>query len=165
MADDLTLIPDQVLIGEQLYAKAVNMILASAQHELLIFDQDLSHGNYSSLQNAELLERFLSHYPNSRLTIVLQHSDFFTEHCPRLVNLLHTFGHKMTIHETNQTVKHAKDCFILADGKNYINRAHIDQARFKYGMNTTASVAALKMRFSELLDATQDVITLTKLGL
>ena len=165
MAADLTLIPQQILVGETLYSKAINIILASAQHELLIFDQDLCCGDFCSLQNGDLLHKFLSKNANSRLTIVLQNTETLKEKCPRLVNLTYSFGHKMTIYETNPLAKHAKDCFVIADSQHYIKRIHIDQARFKYAISDIENATVLKIRFKEILEATQHKIATTKLGL
>ncbi len=161
----LTLIPDQIMVGEYLYSDAINIILASAERELLIFDQDLSHGNFASTQKFELFQQFLNKSPSNQITIVLQDTGFLKNKCPRLLDLLTIYGHKMTVYETNETAKHAKDCFILADDKNYIKRIHIEQARFRYGLNDLASVSLLNTRFKELLEATHDVVTISRLGL
>ena len=165
MSNDLTLPPNQIIIGETLYAEAISLILASAQHELRIFDQDLSRGSFHNKKNSELLQRFLSFNPNSRLTVILQRTEYLKEECPRLTQLLQIYGHKITIYETNQSVKHAKDCFILADSQHYIKRIHIDQARFKYALNDTVTTQQLNTRFNDLLEETQDIVTMTKLGL
>ncbi|HSH54308.1 MAG TPA: hypothetical protein VK967_04700 [Methylotenera sp.] len=160
-----TLGQNEILVGERLYSDAINIVLANAHHELLIFDQDLTHGDFISVQKYELLREFLSKDINSRLTIILQNTTFFQEKCPRLVSLLTVYGHKMTIYETNDSAKHAKDCFVLADDKHYIKRIHIDQARFKYALDDPASVDVLNLRFNELLEATHHMVTITKLGL
>jgi hypothetical protein len=165
MNNELTLTPNQIIAGERLYAEAINIILASAEHELLIFDQDLSHGEFSSLQKHDLLQQFLNKNPDSRLTIILQDTAFFQEKCPRLFKLLSVYRHKITVYETNQSSKHAKDCFILADDQHYIKRIHIDQARFKYGLNDLASTGVLNTRFKELLEATHSVVAISNLGL
>lgn len=165
MTINSTLTENQILVGEALYAKAVNMILARAEQELLIFDQDLCHGDFCTLSNSILFQQFLSKNPNSRLTIVLQNTTYVKEKCPRIVNLLNVYGHKMTIHETNPSVKHVKDCFIVADSKHYVNRIHIDQARFKYATYDTEKVASLNIRFKELLENTHDTLAISKLGL
>ncbi len=157
--------PDEILVGERLYAEAIDIVLSHAQQELLIFDQDFSHGDFTSLAKYSLLERFLSHSQTSRLTIILQDVRYFQEKCPRLLTLLKVYGHKMTVYETDNTAKHAKDCFILADGAHYIKRIHIDQARFKYNLNDATAVDTLKSRFDDLLEATQYAISPTTLGL
>ena len=60
MNKNTTLIPDQILVGEELYAEAINIILSSAKHELVIFDQDLSHGDFTSNQKLNLFQQFLN---------------------------------------------------------------------------------------------------------
>ncbi|MSP86433.1 MAG: hypothetical protein EXR38_04320 [Methylotenera sp.] len=165
MGNDEILMPNQLIIGEQRYAEAINLVLASAQHELLIFGQDLSHGDFSSPQKYVLLQQFLNKNPSSYLTIILQHTRFLLEKFPQLLSLLATYKHKMIVYVTNQSAKHEKDCFILADKQNYIKRILIDQARFKYGLNDLASTSLLNIRFKELLNATHDVVAISKFGL
>ena len=160
-----TLEPNKIILGEQLYNEAINLILKRAQHKLLIFDQDLSHGNFAGLEKSGILQNFLSTNIASELTIILQDASFLQNKCPRLLNLLEVYGHKMRVHVTSSSVKHAKDCFILADGTHYIKRIHIDQARFKYAFDDMQSVEVLHNRFMELLDAAADTITLKPLGL
>jgi hypothetical protein len=157
--------PNKIIIGEQLYNEAINLILERAQHKLLIFDQDLSRGNFASLEKSGVFQNFLSANIASQLTIILHDASFLQNKCPRLLNLLEVYGHKMRVHLTNTSVKHAKDCFILADGQHYIKRIHIDQARFKYAFDDLQSAEALNNRFTELLDATADTVTLKPLGL
>jgi hypothetical protein len=163
--NDLTLISNQIMIGEQIYSEAINIILASAEHELLIFDQDLSHGDFASKQKCDLFQQFLIKSPSNQLTIILQNTSFLKNKCPRLLDLLNIYGHKMTVYETNSSAKHAKDCFVLADNKNYVKRIHIDQARFRYGLDDLATASLLNTRFKELLEATHDVVTISRLGL
>lgn len=165
MNNSASLAPNQIITGENLYSEALSIILANAQSELLIFDQDLSHGGFSSLEKYELIRLFLNRNITSQLTIILQDTAYFQEKCPRLFSLLITYGHKMNVYVTNQTVKQVKDCFVIADGLHYIKRIHIDQARFKYALNDIASIKPLHSRFSELKEAIQDVVSVTQLGL
>jgi hypothetical protein len=101
----------------------------------------------------------------SKLTIILQHSDFFTSQCPGLFQLLATFGHKLTVYETNDFAKIAKDCFVLADNHAYIRRFHIDQSRFTYALDDKDTTASLTNRFDELLRETSHTLSATRLGL
>lgn len=162
---DATLEPNKIIVGEQLYSEAINMVLTRAQHQLLIFDQDLSRGNFASLEKSVLFKNFLTTNIASQLTIILHDASFLQNKCPRLLNLLEVYGHKMRVYITNSSVKHAKDCFILADGEHYIKRIHIDQARFKYAFDDLQTVEALNNRFTELQDATAESVTLKPLGL
>jgi hypothetical protein len=159
------LTPDTIMNGEHVYASAQNLIIDTAENELLIFDQDLSHGGFDSLARYELIRKFLSISPNSNLTMILHDSVYFTSYCPRLNELLKTYSHKMSIMLTNDHAKVAKDCFIVADQKHYVKRIHIDQARFKFALNDNRSAASLQLRFNELLDETAYKLAPTQTGL
>ena len=162
---DSTLIENAVITGERNYAAALNVVIAEAKHELLIFDQDFARGDYASLTRFNLIYAFLNNNPLSKLTIILHSADFFSAHCPRLYELLETYGHKMTVFETNDHAKIAKDCFVLADKQHYLRRFHIDQARFKYALNDVETTASLAIRFDELMEETREAISVSKLGL
>lgn len=157
--------PDTIILGERNYAAALDLVVCHASKELLIFDQDFVRGDFSSLQRHTLLDSFLSNSPLSKLTVILQKTDYFMNSCPHLFALLKIYGHKMTVYTTNETAKIAKDCFVIADGKHYIRRFHIEQARFKYNMHDEIEATNLKMRFDELLEETTETVSATKLGL
>jgi methylmalonyl-CoA mutase N-terminal domain/subunit len=160
-----TLIADTILTGESDYALAQNLIIGQAKKELLIFDQDLQRGDFSSVIRYDLLNQFLSANPQAKISMVLHSADYFSAHCPRLSNLLRIYSHKMTIMLTNEHAKLAKDCFIIADGLSYVRRVHIDQARFKFSLDDAATVSALQQRFNELLDETTYTLAATQTGL
>ncbi len=157
--------PDTIILGERNYEAALDLVIAQAENELLIFDQDFIHGDYVSVQRNELLRDFLSKHNLSKLTIILQSAEHLVNNCPRLFELLRLYGHKMIIYETNDNAKVAKDCFVIADKRHYLRRFHIDQARFKYALDDEETCASLNTRFDELLEETADVISVTKLGL
>ncbi len=157
--------PDTIILGERNYEAALNLVIAKAQNELLIFDQDFARGDYASTARFELLFEFLSHNDLSKLTIILQSTEHFVNNSPRLFELLKLYAHKMTVYETNNAAKVAKDCFVIADKRHYCRRFHIDQARFKYAYDDVETCASLNMRFEELLEETTGTVTVTKLGL
>lgn len=159
------LVPERIITGEQFYSSAISLILQNAKRKLLVFDQDFSRGGFDSLEKFHLFQNFLSANITSELTIILQNSGYFQDKCPRLLNLLGVYGHKMHVYVTNETIKHAKDCFILADDKHYIKRIHIDQARFRYAFDDRAGVEALNSRFIELMEASAHTAYLKPPGL
>lgn len=162
---ELELPQNTILVGEREYAMSLNIVIAAARSQLLIFDQDFSTGDFTSLKRFNLINDFLSKSNLSKLTIILQQTDFFSSKCPRLYHLLATFDHKITVYETNDYAKTAKDCFILADDSAYIRRFHIDQARFKYALDDKDESASLASRFNDLLQETSHTLSMTKLGL
>jgi len=163
--DKAELIPDTEILGERDYAQALDMVIAQARSYLCIFDQDFEKGDYTSIKRYDLLQAFLQKGEQVKLTIVLQNSHFFSANCPRLVDLLRIYGHKMSVYETNDFAKIAKDCFVIADKTHYCRRFHIDQARFKYALMDIKTSAGLILRFDELLAETTEAISVTKPGL
>ena len=159
------LIPNTIIIGERNYSAALDLMIAKANNELLVFDQDFAHNDYASIGRYRLLHDFLHNNPLSKLTIILHNAEFFTTRCPRLYKLLESYSHKMLVYETNDHAKIAKDCFVLADGRHYCRRFHIDQARFKFALDDLETTASLATRFNELLEETTDTVSVTKLGL
>ncbi|MFV1922990.1 MAG: hypothetical protein ACMZ63_10340 [Methylotenera sp.] len=162
---EINLEENTIIVGEHQYIAALDIVIAQAKQQLLIFDQDLSSGDFSSIKRYQLIHDFLTKDSTSRLIIVLHDTTRFITQCPRLFNLLVTFGHKMTVYETNDHAKIAKDCFILADECSYIRRFHIDQSRFKYMLNDKETTASLRNRFDELLQETTHPVSATNLGL
>jgi hypothetical protein len=163
--NDDQLAQNTILLGELDYRAAIDIVIAQAEHELLIFDQDLALGDYASLKRTELIRTFLTKAPSNKVVIVLQDARYFMHSCPRLFSLLEMYGHKMTVYETDNAAKVAKDCFLVADQSHYIRRFHIDQARFKYALNDIDTSAMLNLRFEELLQAACHKISPINLGL
>ena len=163
--DNTELTPNTVTLGERNYEAALDLVIAEAKFELLIFDQGFERGNYTSLKRFELLFEFLSKNSTSKLTIILQNTEYFIQHCPRLFELLKLYSHKLTVLETSDNAKIAKDCFIIADKTHYVRRFHIDQARFKYALDDVDECANLKIRFDELMEETADAVSVSRLGL
>jgi hypothetical protein len=159
------LIPDTIIFGEGLYNEATDLLIGMAERELLIFDQDLTKGDYASVRRFELLQGFLGKHPYNRLVMVLHETEHLPRRCPRLFDLLKTYGHAMTIYETSNQAKVAKDSFILVDKQHYLRRFHADQPRFRYASNDLETVNMLTMRFDELLEAPSHTLTSGKLGL
>ena len=50
--------PDTIIFGERNYEAALDLVIAEAKDELLIFDQDFVHGDYASQQRFEILLEF-----------------------------------------------------------------------------------------------------------
>ena len=161
------LMPNQILTGEHSYAMALDCVIGKANNDLYIFDQDFRKGDYASLKRYEIIHTFLQKGEHVKLTIILQNTRFIMANCSRLMDLLRIYGHKMTVYQTNDFAKVAKDCFVIADKLYFCRRFHIDQARFKYCNNgdDAETVSSLIMRFNELLGETNEILTATRLGL
>ena len=159
------LIENSIINGEREYVAALDLVIASAQEQLFIFDQNFSVGDYASTLRFNFIHAFLNKSSSNQLTIILQDPAFFITQCPRLFALLSTYGHQLTVYETNSHANIAKDCFILADNKSYIRRFHIDQPRFKFMLDDEETTASLANRFDELMQETEHTVSASKLGL
>ena len=159
------LIAGEIITGERNYEAALDLVIAQAERELLIFDQDFAKGAYGSLRRYELLRTFLSKGPQVSLVIILQQADGFQLRCPRLFELLNAYGHVMKLHQLSEQAQSAKDAFVVVDQKHCLRRFHIDQARFKYQLDDPESAGVLNMRFHELLQVASHSVSTTMLGL
>lgn len=160
-----TLPQQQIILGEAEYGQAIDAVIEAAQESVLIFDQDLRTGAYTSVRRHLLIQAFFSRNAEAQLTMILQNATFFVQDCPRLFGLLKLYGHRMQVYETNEEAKHIKDNFVIADGKAFVRRIHIDQSRFKYAMDDPATSRQLADRFEELLQVAETQVSTTLLGL
>lgn len=159
------LMENQIITGERNYEQALDNVIASAKRELLIFDADFCKGAYNSRARYALLRDFLASGRHNRLAIVLHETGYFTSHCSLIHELLAVYGHAMTVYETGEQAKAARDCFVVADRKHYLRRFHIDHARFKYALDDKDTANMLNCRFNELLEASSQSMAATRLGL
>jgi len=155
----------QSLSGEQAYEAAIDTIIQHAERELLIFDADLSRGGYTSPKRYEALRGFLAKNRNNRLTIVLHEVDFFSTHCPRLMGLLKTYSHAISICQTAEHALITNDPFMIADQQHYLHRFHVDDARLLLALHDPVGVRSLQERFDQLLEASSPAVFVTTLGL
>lgn len=162
---DTALDEHAIILGENNYNAALDLVIAAAEHELLIFDQDLSKGGYASLKRFDLMQAFLAKSRHNRLLMILHDTAHFANNCPRLHELLGTYGHIMSVYQTSDPAKVAKDMFVIADRAHYLRRFHVDHARFRYALNDPETANTLYMRFDELLEASDHAVSATQLGL
>jgi hypothetical protein len=157
--------PDRILSGRQAYETALDIVIKSAERELLIFDHDLATGGYSGLKRFEALYGFLGKLRQNRLTFILHDTAFITSRCPRLIGLLKLYSHAIVINQTNEQARPVKDTFVIADQAHYVRRFHIDNTRFRYALNDETGAQPLYEKFCELREASHEAVFATALGL
>jgi len=155
----------QLLIGEEEYEAAIDNVIAHAERALHIFDSDLSAGGYSNLKRFEALRDFLAQSRGNRLVLVLHETDYLTARCPRLMNLLKTYGHAISIQQTAEHARIASDPFIIADDAHYVHRFHSDGMRFLLALHDHAGARQLQERFDQLLEMSAPAVFATTTGL
>ena len=165
MAQGDELLPDTVLHGEQLFNAAVDRVIRLATREILIFDADLSRGDYAALARVETLRSFLAGGQQNRLTILLHDTDYLARRCPRLMQLMRMFSYSFSVHQTGEEAQHARDSFVLVDDMHYVHRFHADHARFRFNLEDPAAVQPLRERFEQIMATSTHGLSATTLGL
>jgi hypothetical protein len=153
------------LMGEVEYEVAIAEVVARADNTLHIFDTNLALGGYTSLRRFEALRDFLLRSNKNRLVIVLHETGFLTSRCPRLMQLLKSHSHAVSIHETQEHARMAGDPFVIADESYYVHRFHRDGARFLRALHDPAGALELEGRFQQLLESSYPAVFATTLGL
>ena len=153
------------LAGESDYEQALDEVIGLARRSLHLFDTDLKVGGYASQKRFEALRDFLLRDRGNRLVIVLHEVDFLTARCPRLMTLLRTHSHGISIHKTHEHARVASDPFIVADEAHYVHRFHSDDARSLLALHDHAGARQLEERFGQLLEASHPAVFATTLGL
>jgi hypothetical protein len=154
----------RMLIGEKEYESAIDEVIGQARHTLHIFDSDLSRGGYASAKRYEALRKFLLMARGNRLVLVLHETDYLVSRCPRLMGLLRTFSHAISIHKTLEHARVASDMFVIADETHYVHRFYDDKARFLMADDHTGALQ-LEERFGQLLESACPAVFATTLGL
>lgn len=165
MADSDELIPNAILHGEQLFASAIEHVMRLASREILIFDADLSRGDFASLQRVATLRSFLAGGRHNKLLILLHDTSYLTQRCPRLLQLMRLFSHAFAVHQTGEEAQHARDSFVLVDGAHLVHRFHVDHARFRYCVDDPAATRPLRERFDQIMETATQSVSATTLGL
>jgi hypothetical protein len=155
----------RMLIGEKEYEAAIDEVIGQGRHTLHIFDSDLSRGGYASEKRYEALRKFLLLAPGNRLMLVLHETDYLVSRCPRLMGLLRTFSHAISIYRTIEHARVASDLFIIADEAYYVHRFHGNNARFLLALHDYAGTRQLEERFGQLLGSACPAVFATTLGL
>jgi hypothetical protein len=147
------------------YRDAFERMIGLVQHELRIFDPDLSDLEINSPRISELLRLFLLRSRNSRLYIAVHGTDHIRNYCPRLLELLRQFGDRIFIHQTQGEAARVQDCFVLADRRHVVRRPVKEQPRGTLKLNDEQESQGMHLRFSEIWDSSFPAVSASTAGL
>ena len=114
------------IFGNVEYEAAIDTILQKASIRIRIFDHTLGM-EYNSSRRVEQLRHFLRANRRNSLQIVLHDTRTMDRNCPRILHLLRTYGHAISIHETHPTAKSVYDPFVIVDDRCFVHRFHFDE--------------------------------------
>ena len=150
-------------IAEQV--AAIDELIPLAQRRIRIFDQDLSQTGWNHPARVEKLSAFLRGTRGRRLDIIVHDTGYLETACPRLLNLLRTYTHAMTIYRTGPEAKVATDPLLIVDDRHYLHRFHFEQPRATLGIEQPEQTRPLASRYEEIWATGEPGINATVLGL
>jgi hypothetical protein len=152
------------IFGNAEYETAIDTILQRATNKIRIFDYALGR-EYNSSKRSEMLRRFLLASRPNTLQIVVHDTGTLDRNCPRLFNLLRTYGHAIGINETHPSAKLVYDPFVIVDDRCFVHRFHFDEMRGLAGVDDPIGTHTFIERFSEIWEASSPAVFATTLGL
>ena len=144
---------------------AIDTLVELATDRLLVFDRDLSEGGWNSARRAERLAAFLRRSRHARLSIIVHASRYVEASCPRLTDLLKVYSHAMAFWRSGPEARGANDALVIADGRHYLHRYHVDQPRATLAIGMPASATPLVARFDEIWATGEPALGGSVLGL
>jgi len=150
-------------IAEQ--AAAIDELLDLARESVRVFDRDLSDMGWNTVARAERLIAFLRRGRSVKLEIIVHDTRWIESSCPRLVQLLRTFGHAITLYKTGAEARAAMDPLVIVDGRHFLHRFHADHGRASLGIEQPVAAKPLATRFDEIWATGEPGLSGTVLGL
>ena len=149
-------------IAEQV--EAIDALIERARTRLRVFDVDLSQTGWNGADRADRLAAFLRGR-GARLEMILHETRYVEQSCPRLLALLKTYAHAMTLYKTGPEARSAMDPLVIADDRHFLHRFHVDGARAALALDAPSAARPLVARFDEIWATGEPGLTGTVLGL
>jgi hypothetical protein len=152
------------IFGNAEYEAAIDTILQKASSKIRIFDYALGK-EYNSPKRSDMLQHFLLASRRNTLQIVVHDTGTMDRNCPRIFNLLRTYGHAISINETHSSAKLVYDPFVIVDDRCFVHRFHFDEMRGLFALDDPIGTHPFIERFSEIWEASSPAVSATTLGL
>jgi len=146
-------------------AAAIDELIGLGRRRIRVFDQDLSGTGWNQPSRAERLAAFLRGERGRRLDIIVHSTHYLESACPRMLSLLRTYSHAVTIYRTGSEARLATDPLLIVDDRHYLHRFHFEQARAAMGINQPDQARPLASRFEEIWATGEPGLNATVLGL
>jgi hypothetical protein len=156
---------EQMLDTVASLGSAIDELVQIAQQRLQIFDIDLAQGGWQSAARAQALTAFLRRGSHARLDIIVHDTRFIETSCARLLILLRQYAHAVTIYRTSGEARKAMDPLVIADGRHFLHRFHIEQPRASLAIEHPQLARPLVMRFDQIWATGEPGLSASVLGL
>ena len=156
---------EQMLDTLSALGDAIDQLVGIAQQRLQVFDVDLSQGGWQTPARAQALTAFLRRGRHARLEIIVHETRYVETSCARLLLLLRQYAHAVTIYRTSGEARKAMDPLVIADGRHFLHRFHIDQPRASLAIEHPQLARPLVMRFEQIWATGEPGLSASVLGL
>lgn len=147
------------------YQAGIDRILAMAEREVRIYDQDLGLLKLESGTRLTHIERLLHGNRPDTLHVALRDAEPFRHHQPRLFGLFAAHNHAMAVQQTPEHLANLRDSMILVDGRHGLIRFDLEQPRAKLLVDEITELLPYCRRFDELWAEGGTPVSATTLGL
>lgn len=147
------------------YQLALDRLLAMAEHEIRIYDEDLVILKLETAPRLEQLKRLLQQNRADTLQVALRNSEPFKHHQPLLLKVLATHAHTMAVQQTPEQLAQLRDSMVLVDGRHGLIRFDRDQPRAKLLVDEIEELMPYRRRFEEIWNEGGIPVSPTTLGL
>lgn len=154
-----------LITSEAEYRQACDTILALAEHEILIFDRDLTALRLEEKARIEALANFLRKDSLRRIRVVLHDPGPMERNSPRLMQLFGRFSHCVDVRQSPDNLRHLADTHVLADETCGVRRFHADQPRSALIVDDPAYIQPWQQRFEELWELSLPCLRFSTTGL
>jgi hypothetical protein len=146
-------------------ADAIDELVAIARQRLQVFDVDLSQGGWQGAARSQALAAFLRRARHARLEIIVHDTRYIETSCARLLLLLRQHAHAVTIYRTSGEARKAMDPLVIADGRHFLHRFHVEQPRASLAIEAPQLARPLVMRFEQIWATGEPGLSPSVLGL
>lgn len=147
------------------YQSALDRLLAMAEQEIRIYDEDLVILKLDAAPRLDQIKRLLKGNRPDTVQVALRNSEPFKHHQPRLLTVFATHAHAMAVQQTPEQLGHLRDSMILVDGRHGLIRFDRDQPRSKLLVDEIEELLPYRRRFEEIWNEGGIVVSPTTLGL
>lgn len=147
------------------YMAALDQLLAMPIAALCIFDHDLKRLGLESPERHEALKRIFLQGKNTHVKIAVRDPQHVLGHSPRLMELLRTQSHRLSIQQTPENLGHLRDGMIIADDCHALILFDQDQARSKLILNNIPETQVYLQRFEEIWQSGGQPVSASTIGL
>lgn len=147
------------------YQAGIDRILAMAETEVRVYDQDLGLLKLEGGTRLTHLERLLHAKRADTLQVALRDTEPFRNQQPRLFSVFTAHADAMAVQQTPDHLASLRDSMILVDGHHGLIRFDVEQPRSKLLIDEAAELLPYLRRFEELWAEGGTPVSPTTLGL